>query len=334
MKQVARFMRRRISTWATMVLVTAPMAAFVAGCGGGGESSTPEVTLNPIGTTAITRTAPLTADDVLAVKLASILIEVSPSTATFFNTAIDAGALTTWAEAPGSSGTGCPTTTREKQRPLPVTVDTIVTTYDCFFVHGNHLTAPSSLVYKGAQTRTLEELSDPQMPLGAAWRYREQWVSRATADYVFQLLDGTAMDGKPSGDTTYANLAEHAADGSQVDTTTFETHGTETSSRGNSDFTMRSVIRCTFNPGGLQAGTCVNTTARLQGTVYGQTVDATLTRQSTDPLTYVIDNGAQRTTIVVEKVGPEIFESRYRIRTPSGADVLLTGEDTNWLGVF
>lgn len=315
----ARYTNRRMPRWALAARLALPAAALMAGCGGGGDDPP---------------TASMTLEDARAVKLASILIEVTPSTATFYNSAIDASILDGWATPPGSESNGCETRTRQKLRSLPTASDTNLISYDCQFVHGNHDTFSSSLVVKGQQTHTLEELSDPQMPVGAAWRYREQWVSRTTSNYGFALLDGTAMDGQTTGNTTYGNLAEHAADGSQVDTTTFDTRGTETGSRGNSDFTMQASIRCTFAPGALQAGDCVNTAARLQGTIYGQAVDATLTRLSTNPLTYAIDNGTQRTTVVVEKVGPDIPDSRYRVLTPAGTEVRLTGEDTNWLGVF
>ncbi len=303
--------------------------ALLVACGGGGDSGSGTTSADPASTPTA---AAQTLDDAFAVKVASIFIEWTPSTAGFFPFAIGEDFVAVWREAPGVNTTGCETVTSEKLGSLPTGIDSVlIVRNNCTYVHGTR----GNLSNSQTLTQKLELWTDQSVPERSAWQYRDRYVSKQTSNYTLQLANGLELDGQLKGDSTWSNFTDHRADGSQTDTTDYRISGEETSRYGNSNINMTAQIVCTFAAGQLsQAGTCLNGETRATGTIYGRPLNASLEVVSSSPLTYGINLGSQRITIVVDKVGPEAVDSRYRVTTPAGKEIVLTGEDTLWLSMF
>jgi hypothetical protein len=309
--------------------VSLAAVTLLVACGGGGDSGSFETPADPASSPTSTTQAQ---DDAFAVKVASLFIEWTPSTAQFFPFAIGEDFLGAWREAPGVNRTGCETRTSEKLGTSGAAVDSIRSVREnCSYTHGRS----GALSVSQTTLQTLELWTDLTIPETAAWQYRDRYVSKQTSTYNLKLAGGLDMDGQLTGDSTWSNFTDHKADGSQTDTTDYRISGKESSRFGPSDVVLTTQIRCTFAAGRLaEPGTCLNGETRATGTIYGRPLNASLEVLSTSPMTYGINLGGERITVVVVKVGPNITDSRYRVTTPTGRELVLSGEDTLWLSIF
>jgi hypothetical protein len=321
----------------------------LAACGGGGDTITlpdagagtpvaPVVVAPPVVSPAPAPLTPslLSLDDWVAVKLAALLIEVSTTASNFGPYAIDRTWADSWNAAPGTTATGCTVETRSKSGTLPTTLDRIARQDSgCQLAHAPTGFGAGQLQWNSLLVNTLLQLTDTSMPLLADWRYEDRYEYTGTVSFSFFMLNGSAIDGLYETSSQWGNLSVHRADGSQSDTTTYVTRGRETSSLGPSEFVREAVITCVFAAGAVdQPGTCTSGQTRLSGVIYGQPVQATWSHQGTPSDRFWIDNQGQRTEVVLEQASDNLLDRRFRIRTPSGMDVVLTGEDANWLGLF
>jgi hypothetical protein len=324
-------MTRRIRNLSLIALALA-----AAACGGGGSSGTTTITnaAVPITTglevnTDANNLPKSISDTVVAIKLAANLVEWGPVGLNAIRERTNP--VADWSFATSTKRSGCELIEATNADSLPTVGDKVKSTYiGCKIAH------LSGTLYTFNVTADEELLSLSSLTSLAS----ESWTSSSKADIAtsgefaaIQLGGKYNIDAKHQSKAAFTYKANHFADDTQIDEMAATNIGTEVSALGNSEVNVKTAYSCRYAIGAATNPDCSDVRTTLIGKIYGVPITAVMTRISASPVIFQIESGSVKFNLELITYSSNVNRKLFKLTTPTGEIVNLTGEDTNWLRI-
>jgi hypothetical protein len=315
----------------------AVIAFLSSACGGGGSSSgttTTSAAAEPLTTGIVVNADPSNLpktinDTVVAIKLAANLIEWGP--VGLIENRQKFSPISDWATSSNVTKEGCSTYETINSDSYPNSGDKYkIIDAGCKFTH----LSGAQLTYDATVDGEIVAFTNPINIRTENWQYSLNTnLSSSGSFQAIQVGGRYNLDAKYSSKGVLAATASHLSDDTQNDTMIWNVTGSETSTLGSSEVTIRSTYTCSYAAGASTNPDCGNVNTTLTGKIYGVPVTAVMTRISASPVIFQIESGSTKFTIELITYSSNVNKKLFKLTTPTGEVVNLTGEDTNWLRI-
>jgi hypothetical protein len=307
----------------------------VAACGGSSPGVTTTTTAaEPLTTNISVSTDPANLpksinDTVVAIRVASLLSEFGPVGSA--ETRQRSDPLAQWSRKSSTEANGCTTTETTNADSFPNVGDSEkVTGVGCEVIHQSGTPQKFNYTY----FNELLSFSNPPNLTSENWQYNTKGVTKLSGGFAaIQVAGKYNFDARSQSTITNTTNSSHFSDNTQVDEQIWTVSGTSTSSLGNSEIEVQSRYSCRYVAGASTNPDCSDVRTTLNGKIYGIALTAVMTRVSASPVIFQIESGSVKFTLEVTAYSINVNRKMFKLTTPTGEVVNLTGEDTNWIGV-
>jgi hypothetical protein len=307
-------------TRSTKLLSALAITQLLFACGGGGGTDTP-VAVDP-----------KTKETALEIRLASTLIEVNSMGTRYFRGRLDQAYVTNFWKPKTLANNGCHQFGVTNPDNSPSVGDSSVHNHtNCVTTYKQDTNAST---YSNTEQSELVTISEPSFPSNASWTYVDKQTTTNQITFRLNLDDKINFNGVRTDKGEQVQKSSGSADGSQVDSTTYAATSRETSDFGQTDVSISGNISCQYASGVFVNGDCTASTATLTGTIYGNSIKASMRQLTGLPETHEISYGDKKITIIVKTDANNPYRNQLTVKTSTGESFALTGEETSRLRFY